>query len=390
MTVYFIQGIETGHVKIGHSSKLEERIRRLQASSPDVFHLVALMHGGIELEKRLHSVFGENRRNGEWFAVDKRMSDAVDHWIKTGQAFGPGFLRGSDPKSRTLDALKSQAKQEAQKLQRVLLDDMCVMFSDDAMSKMTVHSLLRFDRHTYLPVTDVWEEHLRLWMKRQSWQGLTRRDVPGWIGRMLEIMGRRDCSLWEAYTLEPNPVCPPVIELRERTGNPVFMRTSDANWDDLVACRDLHEERLAEMNRDDANWQSFIRQLRPFMESNSEMTVMEALQLADSMSEKQIRDLLYAQAEQIANEFDKDRGFNPQDDQPVTSNNYLITDNQTRVPLQDANIEHLRDWLAFREKTCRDADAFKQDKDWYARVLSLMKAHDLTVYEAAKHLEVVA
>lgn len=67
--VYFIQGENSGLIKIGKSDKPDARISDLQAGSPVRLNLIGVVYdrSAGELERNLHKVFANLRRHGEWF-----------------------------------------------------------------------------------------------------------------------------------------------------------------------------------------------------------------------------------------------------------------------------------------------------------------------------------
>lgn len=69
--MYFAQskGPE-GHVKIGYSENVADRIRTLTTAHPHGVDLVALLPGDRSLEAAFHASFESSRLNGEWFSRD--------------------------------------------------------------------------------------------------------------------------------------------------------------------------------------------------------------------------------------------------------------------------------------------------------------------------------
>jgi hypothetical protein len=87
--VYFIQGKDSGIIKIGYTSKptVDDRFRAIQSCSPEVLHVLYYLDGNYSLESYLHRVFSEERLHGEWFSpsaallafVSDLAHDNVDH-----------------------------------------------------------------------------------------------------------------------------------------------------------------------------------------------------------------------------------------------------------------------------------------------------------------------
>jgi hypothetical protein len=76
-SVYFIQNIRTGHVKIGFSTDVRSRLSSLQTSQVDRLALLRLVDGGPATERWLHRRFAHLSVRGEWFAFDSEMLTIV-------------------------------------------------------------------------------------------------------------------------------------------------------------------------------------------------------------------------------------------------------------------------------------------------------------------------
>jgi hypothetical protein len=73
MAVYFIQHPDTGHIKIGKSFMVLERIKTLSKQERVTLELLGVIKGyGVE-EADLHLHFKAIRLHGEWF--EKRYSE---------------------------------------------------------------------------------------------------------------------------------------------------------------------------------------------------------------------------------------------------------------------------------------------------------------------------
>jgi len=70
---YVIQAGRCGLVKIGVSLRVEARMRSLQKTSPAVLRLVAVLEGGLALERLMHARLGRDRAHHEWFRPSERM-----------------------------------------------------------------------------------------------------------------------------------------------------------------------------------------------------------------------------------------------------------------------------------------------------------------------------
>lgn len=65
--VYFIQAGQHGPIKIGFTTRLEERLHDLQGGNPIQLRLLATIRGNASHEQLLHTQFQEHRVRGEWF-----------------------------------------------------------------------------------------------------------------------------------------------------------------------------------------------------------------------------------------------------------------------------------------------------------------------------------
>ena len=66
--VYLVQGEKTRLIKIGHTIKIENRMKHIQAHSPDRIIKRFWLYGDKKLEKSLHGYLSHYRRHGEWFS----------------------------------------------------------------------------------------------------------------------------------------------------------------------------------------------------------------------------------------------------------------------------------------------------------------------------------
>lgn len=78
--IYFLKS-ETGPIKIGSvKSKvgLLMRLRALSVSNPHNLQLLAVMHGNVVIERRLHNRFSKSRLKGEWFQATPDLLHFID------------------------------------------------------------------------------------------------------------------------------------------------------------------------------------------------------------------------------------------------------------------------------------------------------------------------
>lgn len=77
--IYFLQGLETGLIKIGLStSDVEERIKAIRAMSPDQLRLLRVLPGGHSMEAFFHQTFKQARQHGEWFKPTPELLEFID------------------------------------------------------------------------------------------------------------------------------------------------------------------------------------------------------------------------------------------------------------------------------------------------------------------------
>lgn len=72
--VYFIRA-ETGHIKIGVSTRPLDRLQALQTACPFKLEVIGLLQSGdaYTTEAALHRQFASLRTYGEWFLPDENM-----------------------------------------------------------------------------------------------------------------------------------------------------------------------------------------------------------------------------------------------------------------------------------------------------------------------------
>lgn len=68
MTIYFIQAVQGGPIKIGHTAdRIRTRLTDIQRMCPIPLQIIGVIDGDEELESTLHFHFREYRLHGEWF-----------------------------------------------------------------------------------------------------------------------------------------------------------------------------------------------------------------------------------------------------------------------------------------------------------------------------------
>lgn len=77
-TVYFVEAIGVGLIKIGITHDIERRMRVLRANSPVPLALLAAIPGTLFDERRLHDQFARERAHGEWFFASSSLRIFVE------------------------------------------------------------------------------------------------------------------------------------------------------------------------------------------------------------------------------------------------------------------------------------------------------------------------
>ena len=80
--LYFIQGLQTGLIKIGKTQdfNVDKRLSSLQTGSPDKLILLKAVQypAKYNCEKAVHRHFSEFRVHGEWFTPEPELMDFID------------------------------------------------------------------------------------------------------------------------------------------------------------------------------------------------------------------------------------------------------------------------------------------------------------------------
>ena len=83
--VYFLRPVgQQGPIKIGCSATPAKRLRSVEIWSPVQLEMVASAPGGHAHEWTLHSMFGEDRLHGEWFAVTPDLMKIISYVSENG------------------------------------------------------------------------------------------------------------------------------------------------------------------------------------------------------------------------------------------------------------------------------------------------------------------
>lgn len=81
MAVYFIKAGKL--VKIGYAGNYHQRLQALQITSPVSFTVLAVLHGGLAVERAYHERFAALRRRGEWFVYGAALKEFIETEVPT-------------------------------------------------------------------------------------------------------------------------------------------------------------------------------------------------------------------------------------------------------------------------------------------------------------------
>lgn len=85
ITVYFIQPVDGGFIKIGRARDPIRRLTVLQLGCPVQLRLLGVIGGGAERESWLHQKFTHLRMHGEWF----QPGESLLQWIRENATIAP-------------------------------------------------------------------------------------------------------------------------------------------------------------------------------------------------------------------------------------------------------------------------------------------------------------
>ncbi len=79
MSIYFIQPVGGGPVKIGSAKSVRERFWNIQTCSPVILRVLATIPDkNFRYERELHDRFAASRLHGEWFHPTPELLDFVE------------------------------------------------------------------------------------------------------------------------------------------------------------------------------------------------------------------------------------------------------------------------------------------------------------------------
>lgn len=107
--VYFIQSEATGHIKIGYSSQVNQRVSSLQAASSESMKILHIMEGKTKVDEfDLHERFKDLRIDFEWFRSDP----ALMEYIREAGQSEVSVISGEKTAGEVLEEQKAKADAE--------------------------------------------------------------------------------------------------------------------------------------------------------------------------------------------------------------------------------------------------------------------------------------
>jgi hypothetical protein len=83
-SVYFIEALTSGFVKIGYSQNPQERLKSLQNGVPFELVIIKTIKGTAEDEREIHRRFYKHRVRGEWYKFNQEIKDFIDEMPQSG------------------------------------------------------------------------------------------------------------------------------------------------------------------------------------------------------------------------------------------------------------------------------------------------------------------
>lgn len=84
--LYFVQGEQTGLIKIGSSTSPINRLESMQTGSPEKLKLLFYIDNAVESERVMHEQFAGVRHRGEWFKPTPELLDRMKELWRRRQA----------------------------------------------------------------------------------------------------------------------------------------------------------------------------------------------------------------------------------------------------------------------------------------------------------------
>lgn len=75
--IYFVQPVDGGDIKIGHSRQLSRRVISLEAECKAKIRILGVCKGDRQQEQLLHQQFADSRLSGEWFSDTPELREYI-------------------------------------------------------------------------------------------------------------------------------------------------------------------------------------------------------------------------------------------------------------------------------------------------------------------------
>lgn len=109
MSVYFLQAVTGGPIKIGLAGSVEERVKAIQSCSPSRLRILAKANGDGRAETWLHRHFKDSRLHGEWFRPSSRLMLLIES-VRAGHCLPRIPIRVPKKRSQECPAARVIAK----------------------------------------------------------------------------------------------------------------------------------------------------------------------------------------------------------------------------------------------------------------------------------------
>lgn len=93
--IYFIENLNNGLVKIGHTNRPRQRFKSLKYAEKSDLLILGVMDGDVVIEREMHAKFRSSRIRGEWFekTPELRLFIASSAFFKMPDDYATGTKR---------------------------------------------------------------------------------------------------------------------------------------------------------------------------------------------------------------------------------------------------------------------------------------------------------
>ena len=89
--IYFLEAEGVSVIKIGFTENMQNRVSKLQLTSPVKLTLLKTVKGTLGTEQTLLRVFQKHRLHGEWFDADENLREFI-RLLPEGKDFSPEMI----------------------------------------------------------------------------------------------------------------------------------------------------------------------------------------------------------------------------------------------------------------------------------------------------------